>query len=163
VTQCLTLHKIAFEVYDGNKGMPEPGTPGPTGAFLSCMGEKVNTFRPIDGRQWNSSLNAGSNSPALSGSPIVTTPVSASGAEYFGASSVDSAPASPSPTSTEFLSNDGGRVKKQKRSTSSGGVIPKSAGPKGVVGLTRQALRLLVDAVRLTTLERRPALCGRSI
>jgi len=125
------LHKIAFEVYDGNKGMPEPGTPGPTGAFLSCMGEKVNTYRPIDGRQWNSSLNGGSNSPALTGSPIVTTPVSASGAEYFGAGSVDSAPASPSPTSTEFLSNDGGRVKKQKRSTSSGGVISKSTGPKG--------------------------------
>jgi hypothetical protein len=125
------LHKIAFEVYDGNKSMPEPGTPGPTGAFLSCMGEKVNTYRPIDGRQWNSSLNPGSNSPALTGSPIVTTPVSASGAEYFGASSVDSAPASPSPTSTDFLSNDGGRVKKQKRSTSSGGVISKSAGAKG--------------------------------
>lgn len=124
------LHKIAFEVYDNSKGMPEPGTPGATGAFLSCMGEKVNTYRPIDGRQWNSSLNGGSNSPALTGSPIVTTPVSASGAEYFGAGSVDSAPASPSPTS-EFMSNDGGRVKKPKRSTSSGGVISKSAGPKG--------------------------------
>jgi hypothetical protein len=126
------LHKIAFEVYDGNKGMPAPGTPGPTGAFLSCMGEKVNTYRPIDGRQWNSSLNAESNSPPLPGSPVVTTPVSTSGTEYFGSGAADSAPASPSPTSADFLTNDGGRVKKQKRSTSSGsGAITKNPGPKG--------------------------------
>lgn len=123
------LHKIAFEVYDGNRTLPEPGSPGPTGAFLSCMGEKVNTYRPIDGRQWNSSL--GSNSPALPGSPVVTTPLSTSGTEYFGPGTVDSAPASPSPTSAEFLTNDGGRVKKQKRSTSSGGGITKNAGAKG--------------------------------
>jgi len=38
------LHKIAFEVFDTTKGMPEPGTPGQTGAFLSCMGEKVGDF-----------------------------------------------------------------------------------------------------------------------
>ena len=126
------LHKIAFEVFDGNKGLPDPGTPGPTGAFLSCMGEKVNTYRPIDGRQWNNSLNPESNSPTLPGSPIVTTPVSTSGTEYFSPGTADSAPGTPSPTSADFLSNDGGRVKKQKRSTSSGsGGITKNPGPKG--------------------------------
>ncbi|KAF8894023.1 hypothetical protein BD779DRAFT_1435397 [Infundibulicybe gibba] len=122
------LHKIAFEVYDGSKGMPEPGTPGLTGAFLSCMGEKVNTYRPIDGRQWNSNSVGGSNSPALPASPISSTPVSSSG-EYFGHGTVDSAPASPS-ASSEFLSNDGGRVKK-KRSTSSAGNMAKNVGTKG--------------------------------
>jgi len=116
------LHKIAFEVYDPNKGLPEPGTPGITGAFLSCMGEKVNTYRPIDGRQWNVSQNNGSNSPAIPGSPI--SPSAGTSSEYFG--KVDSAPASPS--ATEFpSSNDGGRVMmKKKRSTSSAGGIVKT-------------------------------------
>lgn len=122
------LHKIAFEVYDSSKGMPEPGTPGNTGAFLSCMGEKVNTYRPIDGRQWNSAHGAGSNSPAMPGSPISSTPVSSTGSEYFG--HVDSAPASPSSAMSDFLSNDGGRVKK-KRATSSAGGVTKNAAPKG--------------------------------
>jgi len=121
------LHKIAFEVYDGSKGMPEPGTPGVTGAFLSCMGEKVNTYRPIDGRQWNNQ-GTGSNSPILPGSPIASTPISSTGNEYFGNGNAGSEPASPS--SSELLSNDGGRVKK-KRSTSSAGGIPKNVGQKG--------------------------------
>ncbi|KAG6831673.1 hypothetical protein H0H92_008316 [Tricholoma furcatifolium] len=121
------LHKIAFEVYDSTKGMPEPGTPGLTGAFLSCMGEKVNTYRPIDGRQWNtSSGNAGSNSPTLPGSPIASNASSAS-SEYFGHNPSGSAPASPSAATSEFLSNDGGRVKKPpKRSSSSAGGITKA-------------------------------------
>ncbi|KAG5648576.1 hypothetical protein DXG03_003187 [Asterophora parasitica] len=121
------LHKIAFEVFDGSKGMPDPGTPGSTGAFLSCMGEKVNTYRPIDGRQWNNGSQAnGSNSPTLTGSPIVSSALPAT--EYFGSSSTGSAPASPS---SEFLSNDGGRVKKPaKRSSSSAGGITKAI-PKG--------------------------------
>jgi hypothetical protein len=124
------LHKIAFEVYDGSKGMPELGTPGHTGAFLSCMGEKVNTYRPIEGRQWNSAQHAGSNSPTLPSSPTTSTPVSSAGSsEYFGQGSVDSAPASP--TTSDLLSNDGGRVKKPKRSTSSTGGISKNVGPKG--------------------------------
>ncbi|KAF5370662.1 hypothetical protein D9758_001933 [Tetrapyrgos nigripes] len=118
------LHKIAFEVYDATRGMPEPGTPGLTGAFLSCMGEKVNTYRPIDGRQWNNG-SQGSGSPGVPASPISSTPVSSGGSEYFGHG--DSAPASPS--SPDFLSNDGGRVKK-KRSTSSAGGVPKT-GTKG--------------------------------
>ena len=116
------LHKIAFEVYDGNRAIPEPGTPGPTGAFLSCMGEKVNTYRPVDGRVWNKSIRTDSPS-VLPASPVVTTPISQHSGEYFG--NLDSAPASPSPTSVDFLTNDGGRVKKQKRSTSSGGGISK--------------------------------------
>ncbi|KAK7053443.1 hypothetical protein VNI00_004069 [Paramarasmius palmivorus] len=117
------LHKVAFEVYDNNKGMPEPGTPGITGAFLSCMGEKVNTYRPVDGRQWNNGGNHGSGSPGLPGSPISSTPVSSTNGEYFTMDAPDS------PSSSEFLSNDGGRVKK-KRSTSSAGGVPKG-GPKG--------------------------------
>ncbi|KAK1233172.1 hypothetical protein PQX77_003707 [Marasmius sp. AFHP31] len=111
------LHKVAFEVYDGNKAIPEPGTPGVTGAFLSCMGEKVNTYRPVDGRQWNVGGSHGSGSPGLPSSPISSTPVSST-SEYFGLDGPDS------PTS-EFLSNDGGRVRK-KRSTSSAGGMGKT-------------------------------------
>jgi hypothetical protein len=101
--------------------MPEPGTPGATGAFLSCMGEKVNTYRPIDGRQWNTTVNNGSSSP-LPGSPITSTPKS-SGSEYFGHQNVDSAPASPATADfAAHVSNDGGRVKKPRSSSSAGGV-----------------------------------------
>lgn len=120
------LHKIAFEVYDPNKGLPEPGTPGVTGTFLSCMGEKVNTYRPIDGRVWNTSQNNGSNSPALPSSPISPTTIPSATSEYFPhGGKMDNAPESPS--SAEFLpSNDGGRViKKPKRATSSAGGIAK--------------------------------------
>ncbi|KNZ72896.1 Suppressor of hairless like protein [Termitomyces sp. J132] len=117
------LHKIAFEVYDNNKGTPEAGTPGLTGAFLSCMGEKVNTYRPIDGRQWkHTSPNAETNSPTLPGSPIASN-ASSTGSDYFGPNP-GSAPASPS--TSEFASNDGGRVKKPpKRSSSSAGGMSK--------------------------------------
>lgn len=115
------LHKIAFEVYDSAKTMPEPGTPGATGAFLSCMGEKVNTYRPIDGRQWNSTTSNGSGSP-LPSSPVTSTP-KANGSEYFGHQNGDSAPASPSGTEFPALAtNDGGRVKKPRSSSSAGGV-----------------------------------------
>ncbi|KAJ7496089.1 jkappa-recombination signal binding protein [Mycena galericulata] len=125
------LHKIAFEVYDGARAMPEPGTPGTSGAFLSCMGEKVNTYRPIDGRQWNGTAAAGSNSPTMPGSPISSAPASSGGSDYFHPST-GSAPTSPS-ASPDFLSNDGGRVRKPKRgSTSAGGItgITKNV-PKG--------------------------------
>ncbi len=123
------LHKIAFEVYDHTKGAPEPGTPGLTGAFLSCMGEKVNTYRPIEGRQWNTGHGNGLASPGLPGSPVASTPVSANGGEYFGQQmSADSEPASP--TSVSDLTNDGGRVRK-KRATSSAGGIAKPGNTKG--------------------------------
>ncbi|KAJ7859712.1 hypothetical protein B0H13DRAFT_2356006 [Mycena leptocephala] len=123
------LHKIAFEVYDGARAMPEPGTPGISGAFLSCMGEKVNTYRPIDGRQWNGTAAAGSNSPTMPGSPMSSAPGSAGG-EYFHPST-GSAPTSPS-ASPDFLSNDGGRVRKKRGSTSTGNMsgITKNV-PKG--------------------------------
>ncbi|KAF7306055.1 J-kappa-recombination signal binding protein [Mycena chlorophos] len=117
------LHKIAFEVYDPARGLPEPGTPGTSGAFLSCMGEKVNTYRPIDGRQWNGVGN-GSNSPSMPASPLSSGPASAAGSEYFPHSATTgSAPTSPS-ASPDFLSNDGGRVKKKRGSTSAGGISP---------------------------------------
>ncbi|KAI0342157.1 LAG1-DNAbind-domain-containing protein [Trametopsis cervina] len=127
------LHKIAFEVYDPNKGAAEPGTPGLSGAFLSCMGEKVNTYRPVEGRQWNSSIigTAEAESPiATPTSPTVSTPISAAGsADYFGGSSASSVPTSPDPS--DFPSNDGGKVKKGKRGSSSGGGLTKPASQKG--------------------------------
>ncbi|KZT26670.1 LAG1-DNAbind-domain-containing protein [Neolentinus lepideus HHB14362 ss-1] len=129
------LHKIAFEVYEPGKGMPDPGTPGMTGAFLSCMGEKVNTYRPVDGRLWVGNVNRGSTSPSVQspvipGSPVVSTPASlaSSSNDYFAhAGAGESAPASP----TEFPSNDGGRVKKVKRGSSSTGGITKNSAVKG--------------------------------
>ncbi|EPQ57307.1 LAG1-DNAbind-domain-containing protein [Gloeophyllum trabeum ATCC 11539] len=131
------LHKIAFEVYEPGKGMPEPGTPGMTGAFLSCMGEKVNTYRPTDGRLWVGNHNRGSTSPSLQspvipGSPVVSTPASlaSSSNDYFAhAGTGESAPASP--MSLDFPSNDGGRVKKMKRGSSSTGGITKNSAVKG--------------------------------
>lgn len=128
------LHKIAFEVYDPNKGAPEPGTPGVSGAFLSCMGEKVNTYRPVEGRQWNANVTntAEADSPiAAPGSPIAGTPTSANGhGDYFGGNGGSgSAPNSPIPT--EFPSSDGGKVKKGKRGSSSAGGLSKPASQKG--------------------------------
>jgi recombining binding protein suppressor of hairless len=126
------LHKIAFEVYDPNKSAPEPGTVGASGAFLSCMGEKVNTYRPVEGRQWNSSMSSPPepDSPIVTPtSPTVSTPTSSNGsADYFGGSA-SSVPTSPDPT--DFPSNDGGKVKKGKRGSSSGGGISKPASHKG--------------------------------
>jgi len=117
------LHKVAFEVYDPAKPLPEPGTPGVTGAFLSCMGEKVNTYRPVDGRLWNTNQGTEPNSPTLPGSPVSVAAGSSDG--YFPHSGkIDSAPASPS--ASDFpASNDGGRVMKKKRSTSSAGGVAK--------------------------------------
>lgn len=128
------LHKIAFEVYDPSRGVPEPGTPGPSGAFLSCMGEKVNTYRPVDGRVWNAVPGAQSRE---SNSPIATpasptedgTPTSTTGSvDYFGSGSMSSTPTSPA---ADFPSNDGGRVKKAKRGSSSAGTASKSTSAKG--------------------------------
>ncbi|KAJ7702995.1 hypothetical protein B0H17DRAFT_1041117 [Mycena rosella] len=96
------LHKIAFEVYDGARAMPEP-----------------------DGRQWNGSA-AGSNSPIMPGSPLSSAPGSAGAGEFFHPSS-GSAPTSPS-ASPDFLTNDGGRVRKKRGSTSANGItknVPK--------------------------------------
>jgi recombining binding protein (suppressor of hairless) len=130
------LHKVAFEVYEAHRSNypPEPGTPGVTGAFLSCMGEKVNTYRPIEGRQWNTNNTSPLNGSPDPGSPIVSATASSSVTslntnDYFG--STESAPGSPSSNpSPDFPSNDGGRVKK-KRSSSSAGGITKVAPIKG--------------------------------
>lgn len=123
------LHKIAFEVYEAGKAGPEPGTPGISGAFLSCMAEKVNTYRPVDGRQWIKSLSRGSDSPAaVPGSPAASTPTSATpSVDYFGVDgSVPTSPDTEAPNT-----NDGGRVKKGKRATSSAGRISKSSASTG--------------------------------
>ncbi|KZT10953.1 LAG1-DNAbind-domain-containing protein [Laetiporus sulphureus 93-53] len=128
------LHKIAFEVYDPSRGPPEAGTPGQSGAFLSCMGEKVNTYRPVDGRIWNAApggMSRETGSPlATPGSPDGSTPTSTPGStDYFGSGSLSSTPTSPDPT--DFPSNDGGRVKKGKRGSSSTGGITKPSSQKG--------------------------------
>ncbi|KAJ7747287.1 jkappa-recombination signal binding protein [Mycena metata] len=138
------LHKIAFEVYDGARSMPEPGTPGVSGAFLSCMGEKVNTYRPIDGRQWNGVAQGGSNSPTMPGSPMSSTSGPSGGAEYFHPSG--SAPTSPS-ASPDFLSNDGGRVRKKRGSTSAGGLTGGIAKP-GAKGRRRPSSAGSVTSTR---------------
>ena len=116
------LHKVAFEVYDPAKGAPELGTTGLSGAFLSCQGEKVNTFRPLEGRQWRSPQGSReSDSPdAVPASPMATTPTSSTGTgDYFGGSSANGSSAPTSPDPSEFPSNDGGRVKKGKRGSGS--------------------------------------------
>ena len=119
------LHKVAFEVYDPNRNLPEPGSPGVTGAFLSCMGEKVNTYRPIEGRHWNTNQGTEPSSPVIPGSPVSQTAGLPS--DFFPhPGKIDSAPASPS--ASDFPSNDGGRVMKKKRSTSSAGGIVKPVG-----------------------------------
>ncbi|ETW80903.1 hypothetical protein HETIRDRAFT_385547 [Heterobasidion irregulare TC 32-1] len=142
------LHKVAFEVYEQGKGMPDLGSPGQSGAFLSCMGEKVNTYRPTDGRLWAGGADVngtggprGSHSPVLPGSPLVSTPASSNGSgagsastDYFphnGHGHATSAPASPVPNPLDFPSNDGGRVKKGKRSTSSAGGIAAKGSASG--------------------------------
>ncbi|KAM5532835.1 hypothetical protein V8D89_013476 [Ganoderma adspersum] len=116
------LHKVAFEVYDPAKAAPELGTTGLSGAFLSCQGEKVNTFRPLEGRQWRSPQGSReSDSPdAVPASPMATTPTSSTGTgDYFGGSSANGSSAPTSPDPSEFPSNDGGRVKKGKRGSGS--------------------------------------------
>ena len=130
------LHKVAFEVFEPGKGAPEPRSPGPTGAFLSCMGEKVNTYRPVEGRQWQSGVDGSRSpdSPVVPSSPIISTPASnGSGNDYFGSgpsSVARSEPASPVPNPLEFPSSDGGRVKKPKRGSSSAGGLSKSSASK---------------------------------
>jgi recombining binding protein suppressor of hairless len=116
------LHKIAFEVYDANAASPVPGSPGESGAFLSCMGEKVNTYRPVEGRVWTPRV---SDSPVLSPtSPLNGSASFSSMADYFG-NGLDGMPPSPQ---LEFESHAGGRVRK-KRSTSSAGGL-RTRGPR---------------------------------
>lgn len=122
------LHKIALEVYEANKTAPEPGSPGVSGAFLSCMAEKVNTYRPVDGRQWNRSLSPDSASPVVPGSPSLSTPPPSASADYFsGDGNLPPSPGEPDIQNT----NDGGKVKKGKRATSSAGGITKNSSGKG--------------------------------
>jgi recombining binding protein (suppressor of hairless) len=82
------LEKVAFEIFELDKGAPESGSPGQTGAFLSCMGEKVNTYRPVDGRLWQSGVDdlRSSDSRVVPSSPIISTPGASNGSDndYFG-------------------------------------------------------------------------------
>ncbi|KAG8950977.1 hypothetical protein FRC03_012676 [Tulasnella sp. 419] len=114
------LHKIALEVYEpGRQGSPntmDPNHPGSSGSFLSCMGEKVNTYRPSEERQWNGQHTDSSGSPSLPDSPV-DSPISPSVPDYFsmGGSSASSTPGLD-------YSNDGGRVRRNKRGSLSAGV-----------------------------------------
>lgn len=123
------LAKVAFEVYDARKPMPEPGTPGVSGAFLSCMGEKVNTYRPVDGRQWTPRYaDSPIQSPVMSHSPVSVGTSMSYSSDYFGVASMSSMPGSPE---VEYPTNDGGRVRKPtKRSASSAGGIVKATNSK---------------------------------
>lgn len=124
------LHKIAFEVYEPGIGVSENGGPGFSGAFLSCMGEKVNTYRPVDVRQWNGSGSSPERS--VSGSPIAAN------------SGITSKAGSPDPyfppphmqgigqDSFDF-SNDGGRTRR-KRSSASGPSTPTGSVKNGGAG-----------------------------
>ncbi|KIJ49464.1 hypothetical protein M422DRAFT_160914 [Sphaerobolus stellatus SS14] len=127
------LHKIAFEVYDAAKSVPPaPGTPGQTGSFLSCMGEKVNTYRPVEGRQWTTpGTSPDASPPGAPDSPLMSTPPpGAAGGEYFSRMS-DSVPPSP-PDSDYPPSSDGGRVKRGKRNSVSSQTGPMTkAATKG--------------------------------
>lgn len=123
------LHKIAFEVYDAAKSVPPPpGSPGTTGSFLSCMGEKVNTYRPVEGRTWTiTSSSPDSSPPGLPDSPLLSTPPPGLNGDYFGGNNIP-----PSPPDSDYPpSSDGGRVKRGKRNSvsSTTGPIPKT--PKG--------------------------------
>jgi recombining binding protein (suppressor of hairless) len=119
------LHKVAFEVFDATKGGPAPGSAGTTGAFLSCMVDKINTYRPSEGRQWNSSeMSSRSQSPALPDSPAASS--SGSVTDYFSSGS----PVDSSSLDGHGLpaSSDGGRVNtrrgtKRSNTTNSGPVI----------------------------------------
>lgn len=74
------LHKIAFEVYEpALSAQSDLSGPGASGAFLSCMGEKVNTYRPVDVRQWN-------------GNPMMMMAAAAAAANPSGASSMVPSP-----------------------------------------------------------------------
>ncbi|KAF8608699.1 hypothetical protein BDV93DRAFT_518766 [Ceratobasidium sp. AG-I] len=115
------LHKVALEVFEPNKGAPEPGTTGVSGPFLSCMGEKVNTYRPAEGRQWHgtsgSGSSPGSHSASLPDSPVMSPTMN--GSEYFAQAGGSSSGA----TTPDYPpSNDGGRVRRQmhKRHSISG-------------------------------------------
>ncbi|CCA69689.1 hypothetical protein PIIN_03628 [Serendipita indica DSM 11827] len=117
------LHKIAFEVFDPSKGMPAPGSPGATGAFLSCVADKVNTYRPSEGRTWNNAehMSSRSQSPAVPDSPGASS--NGSLTDYFSSGS-------PADSGLDGIppSSDGGRVNSRrgtKRSNTTSGPVLK--------------------------------------
>ncbi|KAF9518627.1 hypothetical protein BS47DRAFT_1388799 [Hydnum rufescens UP504] len=141
------LHKIAFEVYEPSLSAmnhENPGGPGFSGAFLSCMGEKVNTYRPVDVRQWNGSGN-GSPERSVSGSPLtsnstLTSKASSPDPPYFppphmqnsNISSNGHNNASPLLSdSFEFMGDNGGRIRRKRGSLTHG--VPPSVAAKSPV------------------------------
>jgi len=137
------LHKIALEVYEpGNKGAAattmDPNHPGASGAFLSCMGEKVNTYRPSEERQWNGLQHVSdeSHSPSLPGSPVVPhTPTSAGPGmpDYFAAMASSGPSSAASTPGLDYPpSSDGGRVRRGKRGSISSAPKVTSKGRRRV-------------------------------
>lgn len=119
------LHKVAFEVYDPNSSATAIGSPGDSGAFLSCMGEKVNTYRPQETRMWSPRAQ---DSPIMTtASPLGTSQSFGSMVDYFGNVHPQADGMPPSPQ-FEFESNDGGRVRKKRSASSAGGL--RTRGPR---------------------------------
>jgi recombining binding protein (suppressor of hairless) len=123
------LHKIALEVYEADKGVPEGASdPGSSGSFLSCMGEKVNTHRPGESRQWNGffsghhHMQTGSSSPSLPGSPVSITP------PEYGMPHLSSGSNSPtSPTfGSDYTDIKTGSIRRKRNSLNNGGVVKSS-------------------------------------
>ncbi|KAG8918887.1 hypothetical protein FRC01_001595 [Tulasnella sp. 417] len=130
------LHKIALEVYEpakaGSAATMDPNHPGTSGSFLSCMGERVNTYRPSEDRQWNGhhggDSSSGTPSPSLPGSPI-QSPISAGAngvPDYFGAMGGGSGASTPGMDYPG--SSDGGRVRPSRAQKRSSLNLPASKG-----------------------------------
>ncbi|KAG8757781.1 hypothetical protein FRC14_001491 [Serendipita sp. 396] len=121
------LHKVAFEVFDPSKSGPAPGSAGVTGAFLSCMGDKVNTYRPSEGRTWNNSeMSSRSQSPAIPDSPGGSS--TGSMTDYFSSGSPVDSSLDGHASNGLPPSSDGGRVSSRrgaKRSNTNSGPVFK--------------------------------------
>lgn len=133
------LHKIALEVYEpakaGSAATMDPNHPGTSGSFLSCMGERVNTYRPSEDRQWNGhhggDSSSGTPSPSLPGSPI-QSPISAGAngvPDYFGGMGGGSNASTPGMDYPG--SSDGGRVRPSRTQKRSSLNMPASKGGAG--------------------------------
>ncbi|KAG9018854.1 hypothetical protein FRB90_008967 [Tulasnella sp. 427] len=131
------LHKIALEVYEpakaGNVATMDPNHPGTSGSFLSCMGERVNTYRPSEDRQWNGNhggdSSSGTPSPSLPGSPV-QSPLSAGAngvPDYFGAMGGSSNASTPGMD----YSADGGRVRPSRAQKRGSLNLPTNKGGNG--------------------------------
>ncbi|KAG8996119.1 hypothetical protein FRB94_008574 [Tulasnella sp. JGI-2019a] len=140
------LHKIALEVYEPSKAASpatmDPNHPGTSGAFLSCMGERVNTYRPSEDRQWNGqqsdSSSSHGHSPSLPASPLVQSPVTGGNADYFASLSGGAASAASTPGLEYPPSSDGGRVRSNTNRMQKRGSLSSTPVNKGTAKSRRR-------------------------